>query len=408
MTRGVDRAVNIAGLRRLAKRRLPAFSFDYVDGSAEDEISGADNRRAFDDAKIVPRQLTGISEADPSTSLFGKEWAFPLAIAPTGYNGLLWRKGDVVLARQAANSGLIFTQSTMSSSSVEDVAEAAPGLRHWFQLYVLKDREATRTLVERARQAGCEALVVTTDVAALGNRERDKRHFVRPQVLSLRARLDIARRFHWCLNVALPGLPDFGNLREFLPKGAGALDGATYIAREMQGALSWRDIEWLRDIWPHRLVVKGLLHPEEAADAVRLGADAIVVSNHGGRQLDGAPSPLRVLDQVRSRVGGDCALLMDSGVRRGSDILKALARGADGVLSGRAMLYGLAAGGPDGVNTAIDILRSEFVRAMILSGVGSTRDIDARILFDPDGFIPSTGFSSHKNVMALARAGRDL
>jgi len=405
VTRSFERAVNIGDLRRCAQKRLPAFSFDYIDGAAEDEISLADNRRVFEDLRIIPRQLTGGDEADPSATLFGRTWSFPLAVAPTGYNGLLWRNGDIALAREAAMAGLIFTQSTMSSSSVEEVSGAVPGLRHWFQLYVLKDRGATRSLIERADEAGCEARVVTTDVAALGNRERDRRHFVHPQVLSLSAKLDVLRRPRWWMNVALPnGLPDFGNLRAFLPKGAGALDGASYIAREMSGALTLKDIEWLRENWPRRLVVKGLLHPEEVADVARLGADGVVVSNHGGRQLDGAPSPMRVLDQIRSCVRGDCVLIVDSGIRRGSDILKALARGADGVLAGRALLYGLAAGGADGVRHAIGILKAELTRAMVLSGTSSIADVDAGLLLDSDGFIPP-GAARRRNITPIMRAG---
>jgi (S)-mandelate dehydrogenase len=380
--RALGRARNINDLRELAQRRVPRFSFEYVDGGAEDELTMASNRAAFASAQILPRQLAGISGIDTSAELLGRRSQLPIAVAPTGYNGMLARDGDLALARTARSAGFPFTQSTMSSSTIEEVARSMEGGRHWFQLYMLKDAAITRRLVERALEAGCEALVLTSDAIVLGNREGDKHNFAGPGKLTWRAKMNVASRLFWVLDVVAPnGPPGFGNLAEFLPKGQGsAIDGARFISAQMDRALSWESVEWLRSIWPGKLVVKGIMRAEDAVAAVERGVDALVVSNHGGRQLDGAASSLQALPRICEAVNGRCDILFDSGIRRGGDVFKALALGASGVLCGRAMLYGLAAGGAAGAARSVEILRTELERTMALAGCSTLSQIVSSVL----------------------------
>ncbi len=380
--KALTRARNISDLRELAQRRVPCFSFEYVDGGAEDELTMAANRAAFASAQILPRQLAGISGVDTSVELLGQRSQLPIAVAPTGYNGMLARDGDLALARTACSAGLPFTQSTMSSSTIEEVARAIQGGRHWFQLYMLKDVAIATRLVERALEAGCEALLLTSDAIVLGNREGDKHNFAGPGKLTWRAKMNVASRLSWVLDVVAPnGPPGFGNLAEFLPKGQGsAIDGARFISAQMDSALSWKSVEWLRSIWPRKLVVKGIMRAEDAAAAAECGVDAVVVSNHGGRQLDGAATSLQALPAIAEALAGRCEILLDSGIRRGGDVFKALALGANAVLCGRAMLYGLAAGGAAGAARSVEILRTELERTMVLAGCNSLSQIDESVL----------------------------
>lgn len=382
----LQQARNIADLRKLAARRLPRFSFEYVDGGADDELTVAGNRAAFADINILPRQLAGISAVDPAVTVLGKRSSLPMVIGPTGYNGLLARDGDLALARTARTVGFPFTQSTMSSSTIEEVAAVLAGGRHWFQLYMLKDPAITRRLVQRAIDAGCEALVLTSDAITLGNREGDKHNYSAPGKLTWRAKLDVAMRWAWLFDVVIPnGPPGFGNLSEFLPKGeTSAVDGARFISQQMDQAISWKSVEWLRSIWTGKLIVKGIMRADDAAMAAERGVDAIVVSNHGGRQLDGAPSPIDVLPEIRDRLGDGCEVLLDSGIRRGSDVFKAVAMGASAVLCGRATLFGLGAGGEPGVRRAVEILRSELERTMMLAGCSSFSAVDDFVLRTPE------------------------
>lgn len=380
--RALTRARNISDLRELAQRRVPRFSFEYVDGGAEDELTMAANRAAFANAHILPRQLAGISTVDTGVEVLGKRSQLPIAIAPTGYNGMLAKDGDLALARAALANGFPFTQSTMSSSSIEEVARVMKGGRHWFQLYMLKDRGIAKRLVERALAAGCEALVLTSDAIVLGNREGDKHNFAGPGKLTWRAKMNVASRLSWVMDVVVPnGPPGFGNLAEFLPKGQGsAIDGARFISAQMDTALSWQSVEWLRSIWPRKLVIKGIMRADDALAAADCGVDAVVVSNHGGRQLDGAATSLQVLPDIRDALDGRCDILLDSGIRRGGDVFKALALGANAVLCGRAMLYGLAAGGAPGAARSVEILRTELERTMVLAGCNSLSQIDRSVL----------------------------
>lgn len=380
--RALTRARNITDLRELAQRRVPRFSFEYVDGGAEDELTMAANRAAFAGAQILPRQLAGISNVDTSVNVLGQRSQLPIAVAPTGYNGMLAKDGDLALAGTARMAGFPFTQSTMSSSTIEEVARVMEGGRHWFQLYMLKDIAITTRLVERALDAGCEALVLTSDAIVLGNREGDKHNYAGPGKLTWRSKMNVASRLSWVLDVVVPnGPPGFGNLAEFLPKGQGsAIDGARFISAQMDTALSWKSVERLRSIWPRKLVVKGIMRAQDAIAAAERGVDAVVVSNHGGRQLDGAATSLQALPAISDALNGRCDVLLDSGIRRGGDVFKALALGANAVLCGRAMLYGLAAGGAAGAARSVEILRTELERTMVLAGCSSLSQIDRSAL----------------------------
>lgn len=370
--RGTDfkRALTIEELRGVARQRTPHFAFEYVEGGAEDEHTLRRNRSVFDDYVLLPNTLVDVSQRNLKTTVFGREMAAPFAIAPTGFNGMLTHKADVALARAAKAAGIPFTLSTVSTASIEEVASAAAGARHWMQLYVLRSREFAKHIVERALAADYEALLVTTDVPVFGHREWDKRNFARPMQLSLRSKLDVLRHPRWLFDVMIPhGVPRFGNLSAFLPKGQDSAEkGVAFVGQELDQTLDWEAMRWVRDLWPRKLVIKGVLGVDDARRAVEIGADGIVLTNHGGRQLDSTLAPLEVLPQVRAAVGDKLTLLIDSGFRRGADIVKARALGADAVLLGRATLYGVAAGGEAGAAHALEILRSEVDRVLALIG----------------------------------------
>ncbi|PVH28454.1 alpha-hydroxy acid oxidase [Pararhodobacter oceanensis] len=364
--RRLSEALNIEDLRTLARRRIPNFAFEYVDGGAEDQVTMAANRNSFRQIRLVPRQLRDVSRIDLATQFFGRGVKRPFAICPTGYNGMLTHHGDLKLARAAAKFGIPFIQSTMSTSSIEEIAAEMKGGEHWFQLYVLKDRAISKRLMERAHTAGCTTLVITTDAVILGNRESDRRNFSKPQVPTWRNKIDTALKPRWIFDVLVPhGIPIFGNLTEFLPKSQwSAADGARFISEQMERALNWQRIEELRADWPGKLVIKGLMHPEDVKRAVQAGADGVVVSNHGGRQLDGSATPLDQIAQIKDAVGDSCEIYADSGFRRGSDVAKALSLGARGAFFGRATLYGLGAGGQAGVEAALGMLSNELETCM--------------------------------------------
>ncbi|MBT0956850.1 alpha-hydroxy-acid oxidizing protein [Alphaproteobacteria bacterium KMM 3653] len=364
--RRLSQALNIEDLRTIARRKLPAFAFSYVESGAEDHATLHHNREVFTGLHMVPRQLRDMSAIDTGTAFFNRPVSLPIAICPTGYNGMLSRHGDLKLARAARSFGIPFIQSTMSTSSIEEVAAELQGSAHWFQLYVLKDRAISQRLMQRAADAGCETLVITTDSVLLGNREDDKRNFARPQVLTLANKLNTALHPRWAMEVLWPdGVPIFGNLTEFLPKAQwSTAGGAHFISQQMERALDWSRIDDIRRDWPGKLVIKGLLHPEDIALALDHGADGIILSNHGGRQLDGAVSPMEQLPEIVETYASHCEIFLDSGFRRGSDIAKALALGAKGAFLGRATLYGLAAGGQEGAEAALQMLSNELQTCM--------------------------------------------
>ena len=379
----LDAALNVEDLRRLAHRRVPRFALGYLESGAEDEASLAWNRRVFERWRFVPDTLIDASRRSLATTILGAPAAMPLVVAPTGFNGMLRHRADVLLAQAARDAGIPFTLSTMATSSLEEIAEHAPGVRLWFQLYVLKDRGITRDLLRRAQAAGCETLVFTTDCVHFGNRESDRRNFVAPMRLSFKAKLDVLRHPRWLVDVigGSRGIPGFGNLAPYFMTEAGKRGrGAAFIAGELDPALNWDDLAFLRAEWPGRIVVKGILHRRDAEQARRLGADGIVLTNHGGRQLDGTISPMQALEDVRDACGPDLPILIDSGFRRGTDVAKALALGANAVMLGRPLLYGAAAAGVEGVAKALAIVRGELDRTLGQLGVSSPAQLARRHL----------------------------
>ena len=374
MAAALARAVSIADLREIARRRLPRSVFEFIDGGAEDETTLRDNRAAFERIRLVPRVLRDVSDPQPGITLLGRPIAAPLLVAPMGCSMLAWPEADLAIARAAASLKLPYTMSTMSPVAIETMAERAGG-DLWFQLYVLKNRGFNDRLVDRAWAAGFRTLVVTLDLATGGRRERDLRNGLSvPLRLGWRQVLDGLAHPHWALQMMASGLPQFENVRGAMADAGAGLSIAARVGQSLDAAWSWDDLARLRERWPGTLVAKGVLHAGDAARLTARGADAVWVSNHGGRQLDGAPASLDALPAVAQAVAGRVPLLLDSGVRRGVDILKARQCGAQAVAVGRAALYGAAAGGEAGARRALQMLIDELRTAMMLSG---TRRLDA-------------------------------
>lgn len=376
----IGRAWSIEVLRAMARRRLPRVIYDFVDGGAEDEITLARNRHGFLCQRIWPRPLRSAFAPDLRIRLFDVDLALPLVIAPTGLTGLLWPGGEVELARAAAARGCVYTLSTAASCPVEEVAAVAPG-RVWFQLYLTRDRGLAVELLTRARQAGCRALVLTTDTPVLGQRERDLANgFTIPPARSLRVALDLLSRPRWLLRHRLR--PDRVTFAHFAGRDhrRGVLELAQHVQAMFEPRLGWPEVAWVRERWSGPLLLKGILHPEEAGRALELGVDGIIVSNHGGRQLDRAPGAIEALPTVVRRVAGRVPVLLDGGVRRGTEILVALALGARACMVGRPALWGLACAGSEGAQRALDILGEELRRAMTLAGVPDLAAINAGLL----------------------------
>jgi (S)-mandelate dehydrogenase len=377
----VRRAVTVEDLRLMARRKVPNFAFEYVEGGAEDELALRRNRDVFERIAWVPRTLAGVGTPDLATTILGESCHLPVVIAPTGFNGMLWPQGDLALARAAADAGIPFTLSTVSNYPLGAMTAELPG-RIWFQLYPFKDPAAVDRLVDRAGEAGCQVMVVTTDVPVLGAREWDQRNYRVPMQLSLRSKLDVLAHPGWLRRVMIPnGAPVFANLKELLPPGAqSALAGVRFMGTQINARLSWEDMERLRARWHGKLVLKGILCVEDARRAADMGADGVVLSNHGGRQLDSCISGMELLPSVSAELGGRLTVLVDGGFRRGSDVLKALALGAHGVMIGRAPLYGLAAGGQEGVSHALGLLRSEMERTLMLRGCRNPGELGRHLI----------------------------
>ena len=361
-------AINIEDLRAIAKRRLPRFVFAYVDGGAEDERTLVANREAFARLRFRPRTLVDVSNRAVSARLLGAPSALPVVVGPTGLNGLSWRDGDLALARAASKAGVPFAMSTVSMSLVEEIARDAPG-RHWLQAYVFAERRITEAILGRARDAGFECAILTSDFPVTGKRERDLRTGLLPaQQFTLATKLDMLAHPRWLATVATRR-PRFVNIERELPPGT---DVNAFVGHSMfDPSFCWDDVKRFRDRWPRKLLLKGVLRADDAERALAAGIDGLVLSNHGGRQLDGAISALDALPEVARAVGGRASILVDGGVRRGSDIAKAVALGAEGVLLGRAPVYGLAAGGEAGVAHALAILADELDRTLALTGCTS-------------------------------------
>jgi (S)-mandelate dehydrogenase len=371
----LSRAVNIEDLRALAKKRLPRAIFDFFDGGAEDEVTLRGNRTAFERIRLLPKVLVNVAEVDTAVPLFGVAAKLPLAIAPTGGIGAGRPGADLALARTAKAFGIPYTLATPATASIERIASEVGG-RLWFQLYVVRDRDFRHKLVARARDAGYEALLVTVDLAVSGKRERDPRNgFVTPYRPNWRNSRDVLRRPAWLLDIMRYGLPRMENFEGYKFSSTKVTDIATAVGREMDASFDWDALARLRDLWPRKLLLKGVERPDDAERAAALGCDGVVVSNHGGRQLDGAAPSVEALPAVVRAVGSKLTVLLDGGVRRGVDIVKARALGAQAVLTGRATLFGVMAGGEAGAQRALEILSNELQRAMQLCGVRSAADI---------------------------------
>ena len=373
--RRLSRALTIADLRAVARRRAPRAAFDYTDGGAEAETSMRRATEAFERVEFRPRVLRDVTAVDTTTTLLGRPSALPLAFAPTGFTRMMQHEGERAVVRVAEQVGIPYALSTLGTTSIEDVAAAAPGARRWFQLYVWRDRGAGKELVERAQAAGYEALILTVDVPVAGARLRDARNGLTiPPSLTLRTVLDAATHPAWWFNLLSTEPLVFASLTSW--KGT----VAELVNQMFDPSLTPRDLSWLLESWSGPLIVKGIQHVDDARMVVDLGADAIVVSNHGGRQLDRAPTPLEVLPAVVEAVGSRAEVLVDGGVQSGADVVAAVALGARACLVGRAYLYGLMAGGEHGVQRALDILTSEITRTMQLLGTDSVRGLEPACL----------------------------
>ncbi len=376
-----ERAVNIADLREVARRKLPRSVFGFIDGGAHDERTLRDNEGDLAAIRFAPRMLVDASTRNQQVELLGQTLSSPMVLGPTGIAGILWPEGDLCLARATAAKGVGFCQSTTSNASIEEVAQRGRK-GQWFHLYVQKDRGLTKSLVERARDAGCPVLVLTVDLQVAGPRERDIRNgFTLPPRIDLSNIFDYASKLGWLLRMASAPRFTFGNLAD--PGGAPGklMTLAEKIGRNFDASVSWKDLAWLRSEWKGKLLVKGLLRTDDAVRALEHGVDGVVVSNHGGRQLDSAPSAIAALPAIAEAIDGRIPVLMDSGIRRGSDVVKAIALGASACIIGRAGLYGLASAGQPGVERAIDILQREIDITLALLGVPDIRQLDRSALF---------------------------
>ena len=386
----VHQAYNIADLRKMALKRVPHGLFEFVDRGTEDEVSLRHNRAIFERIRLKPRNLVDVSKRSQEVTLFGKKHKMPIIIAPTGTAGLMWYEGEIALARAAAEAGVPFTLATGSMTAMEKVAEQAGGTL-WFQLYMWPDRSLSHKLVERAKAAGYEALVVTVDGVVPGNREYNLRNgFTIPFTFTRGNITDVLLHPRWMLGVlarylVTTGMPRYQNYPTDIKYRITA--GPMGRSSMRNDSLNWDDLRALRKLWPHRLLVKGLLHPQDALMAADCGADGVIVSNHGGRNLDTVISPIEALPEVADAVGKRVAVLVDSGFRRGTDVVKAVAMGAHAVQIGRATLYGVAAGGEEGARRAISIFRGEIDRVIALLGCNSISELSTEHLQAPDALL---------------------
>lgn len=376
----MKRAASITDYRALAKARLPHFLFDYLDGGSYAEVTLERNVADLKRVALRQRVLRDVSNIDLSARAFGKRWSMPVGLGPIGLSGLYARRGEVQAAKAAAKANVPFSLSTLSACSIEEVARAEPGF--WFQLYIVKDRGFVSEMIARAREAGCGAILLTVDLAVPGTRYRDYRSGLSGSLRGAGGRLrQVLQRPDWAWDVAIRGRPlTMGNLEPLLGSGAALADLMGWVGSNFDPAVTWKDVEWVRSQWTGPLAIKGVLDPEDARQAAASGADAIVVSNHGGRQLDGVASTARALPRIAEAVGSKVPLLVDGGVRSGLDVVRMLALGADFVLLGRAWAFALAAAGQAGVAHVLKLIEAEMRVAMALTGTTTIGDIGAETL----------------------------
>ncbi len=370
----LDKVFNIEDLRKIARRKLPKPLFNYIDGGADDETNVLGNAKAFDSVRLVPEYLVDMAKIDTTTKVLGREISMPLFLAPTGMTRLFHHDGETAVSKAAAAAGTYYCLSTVGSTSIEDVAGACNGPK-CFQIYVMKDRSLTREFIQRCKDANYDALTLTVDIPVAGNRERELRYgFSMPPKLNLAGIIGFAARPGWVYRALTHPKAILANVAHKIPEGSSQNTSLIeYIASQFDPSVTWKDLEWMIAEWGGPFAIKGILSPADARKAVDRGVTAIMVSNHGGRQLDGTLSAFDALGPILDEVGGECEVICDGGIRRGTHVLKALARGATACSMGRPYLYGLAAGGQAGVNKAVELLRAEIVRGMGLIGC---RNID--------------------------------
>lgn len=376
----LDQCYSIADLRQMAKRHLPAPVFHYMDGAAEDEITLQQNRNAFEKYQVVPRVLRDVSKIDTSTTILGQPSSLPLILAPTGMSRLFHYQGEEAVSRAAHKAGLVYSLSTMSTYSIEEVAATTDGPL-WFQIYVWRDREVLKSFIKRCRACGYKAMCLTVDVPVFGRRERDLRTGVTvPPELTLRSMFDTLLRPQWLWRYLTSPRMQLANVRGHSSVSDDAFVLAEYTNAQFDPSVDWDAAAWMVKEWAGDFAIKGIMSKEDALRAIDIGATAVVVSNHGGRQLDHAPGSLDVLAEIVDAVNGRAEVILDGGVRRGTDVIKALALGARACMIGRAYLYGLGAGGEAGVDRALGLLGEEIRRNMALMGVTSVAELDSSCL----------------------------
>jgi L-lactate dehydrogenase (cytochrome) len=375
----LDKVLNVEDLRKIARRKLPKPLFNYIDGGADDESNVHGNIHAFDSCRLVPEYLVDVAEIDLSTKVLGREISMPLLLAPTGMTRLFHHDGETAVSKAAAVAGTYYCLSTVGSTSIEDVAAACDGPKN-FQIYVMKDRSLTREFIQRCKDANYDSLTLTVDIPRAGNRERELRYgFSMPPKLNLAGIAGFAARPAWVYHALTHPKAILANVVHKIQEGSSQSTSLIeYVAKQFDPSVTWKDLEWMVSEWGGPFAIKGILSPSDARRAVDCGVSAIMVSNHGGRQLDGSLSAFEALGPIVDEVGGECEIICDGGIRRGTHVLKALARGATACSTGRPYLFGLAAAGQDGVRKVLDLLRAEIERDMALIGCRNIGEISKK------------------------------
>ena len=366
---------NVEDFRELARKRLPSPMYNYIDGAAEDEWTYRRNTIAFNEHELVPRFLIDVENIDTSVEVLGQKISWPFLCSPTGFHRLFHHDGEAGAARAASRTGTIFCLSTISTTTIEEVAQSSEGPKV-FQIYVLRDRGLSEEYIERCKEANYDALCLTVDVPSNGRRERDLRTGMTvPPRLTIRSYLDIATHLDWSVNYLLHKTPSMVNIEHKVPKGTSDISVMDFMNSQFDRSVTWKDAAWMIKKWDKPFAIKGILSVEDAKKAVDVGASAVMVSNHGGRQMDGCPAPIEVLGDIVNAVGDKVEVILDGGIRRGIHILKAMAMGAKACMGGRAYLYGLAAGGEEGAYRSLNLLKEEVRNNMILLGTRNLEEV---------------------------------